>query len=101
MRALFVTLALALTLAAGFFETRAAQESDGKREFTSRFDVVESDLAATGRNPYFILEPGYQLAFEGKEKGKKVALVITVLKETKKVGNVETRVVEERETMED
>jgi hypothetical protein len=56
--------------------------------------VQKSELFATGRNPYFILEPGYQLVFEGgKER-----LVITVLHETKLVDGVETRVVEERET---
>lgn len=45
-------------------------------------------------NPYFILEPGYQLVFEGgKER-----LTITVLDETKTIAGVETRVVDERET---
>jgi hypothetical protein len=55
-------------------------------------------FSASGRNRYFILEPGYQLVLEGKEGGKTVVLTITVLDETKKVDGVETRVVEERET---
>jgi len=49
----------------------------------------------TGRNTYFILEPGYQLTLEDKTGGR---LVITVLDETKKVGSVLTRVVEENES---
>ncbi|HYG55266.1 MAG TPA: hypothetical protein VD965_08205 [Burkholderiales bacterium] len=50
-------------------------------------------LSPTGRNEYFILEPGYQLQLEGG--GEK--LHITVLDETKVVAGVTTRVVEERE----
>ena len=52
------------------------------------------ELGPTGRNPYFILEPGYFLVLrKGNEE-----LTITVLDETKKVDGVETRVVEEKET---
>lgn len=51
-----------------------------------------------GRNDYFILEPGYQCTYAGKEDGKKVDLTITVKDETKLVNGVETRVVEERES---
>jgi hypothetical protein len=69
----------------------------GEGSWTTSFTVDEADLVPTGRNPYFILEPGYQLHFEGREDGKPVTLTITVLDETKKVGNVTTRVVEERE----
>jgi len=60
----------------------------------ARFQVQPGDLSATGRNPYFVLEPGYQQIFEGNRE----RLVITVLDETKTVDGVETRVVEERET---
>jgi len=62
--------------------------------FTSRFDVEKSDLTSTGRNPYFILEPGYVLTLEGGS----TRLVITVLNETRTVDGVDTRIVEERET---
>jgi len=72
----------------------AGQDKDGPG-FTDTFLVDEKDLATTGRNPYFILEPGYQLYFESPDK--KETLTITVLDETKKVGGIETRVVEERE----
>ena len=62
------------------------------------FGVNKKTLASTGSNRYFIIDPGYELVFEGKEDGAKVQLTITVLDETKKVDGVETRVVEERET---
>ncbi|NOT31757.1 MAG: hypothetical protein HOP15_15030 [Planctomycetes bacterium] len=70
-----------------------AQDKDA-RAFTDQFDYAVGELASSGTNPYFVLEPGYVLSFEGKGE----TLTITVLDETKKVGDVETRVVEERET---
>ena len=62
--------------------------------WTSVFPTEPDELVSTGRNPYFILEPGYTLVLEGGD----ARLTITVLNETKKVDGVETRVVEERET---
>jgi len=59
--------------------------------WTSVFPTEPDELVSTGRNPYFILEPGYTLVLEGGD-GR---LTITVLNETKKVDGVETRVVEE------
>jgi hypothetical protein len=62
--------------------------------WTSDFHVESSEWASAGRNPYFILEPGYTLVLEaGTER-----LVVTVLNDTKVVDQVTTRVVEERET---
>lgn len=68
------------------------------KKWTDFFMEDKSDLVATGKNSYFVLEPGYFLTFEGIEDGKKAELRITVLDETKKVDGVETRVVEERES---
>jgi len=62
--------------------------------WTAEFPMAEGELASTGRNPYFILEPGYTLVLAGGG----ARLTITVLNETKMVDGVETRVVEERET---
>ena len=68
--------------------------TQGDDAWTQRFTVEPGELAPTGRNPYFILEPGYQAVLEdGAER-----LVITVLAETRTIDGVETRVVEERET---
>ena len=57
------------------------------------FAISSCTLQSTGRNEYFVLEPGFQLVLEGG--GTKVE--ITVLDETKTVYGVVTRVVEERE----
>lgn len=55
-------------------------------------------FSSTGRNPFFRLEPGYQLVLAGEEEGVAKRLVVTVLNRTRMVDGVETRVVEERET---
>ena len=59
---------------------------------------VEEVFTHIGRNDFFILEPGYQCTFAGKEGGKKVDLIITVLDETKTIAGVVTRIIEERES---
>lgn len=97
--------ALILTAVGSFTGGCGTPESDfGKDPSWEReFDISDCELAPTGRNQYFILEPGFQLVLEGGSE--KVA--ITVLDETKTIrGNVAgtqtaktvtTRVVEERE----
>lgn len=67
-------------------------------EWTPTLTNSVEGFTNTGRNVYFILEPGHQLTLAGKENGKTTELVITVLNETLAVGGVSTRVVEERET---
>jgi len=84
--------ALALLLAST--ATLRARQANLQESWTTTFAVEPGELVATGRNPYFILEPGYQRGLEGGE----TRLVITVFDETKTVAGVETRVVEERET---
>lgn len=72
----------------------AAAAQSGEQSWTDQFGVEKGELAPTGRNPYFVLEPGYRLTLaDGDEQ-----LVITVLDETKIVDGIETRVVEERES---
>jgi hypothetical protein len=84
----------ALAAVAAFGFTVSGADAPPDDQFTRQFPLDPHELAATGRNPYFILEPGYQLELaNGPER-----LVITVLAETKVVDGVETRVVEERET---
>ena len=78
----------------GEVEVKGAEEADEADEFTADFAAEKADLAATGRNPFFILEPGHQLVLEGG----KARLTITVLDQTRVVDGVETRIVEERET---
>jgi hypothetical protein len=85
-----ITVGLLLRLT----DTWANEQKKNDGSWTAEFAVEKSELSATGRNPYFILEPGYQLVFEGGRE----RLIISVLNETKMVDGVETRVVEERET---
>jgi hypothetical protein len=76
----------------------AARAPQRAQPWMQSFPVDVKELATEGENSYFILKPGYQLTLEGREGGKAVQLVITVLSETVNVGGVQTRVVEERET---
>jgi len=76
------------------FKANGEIEDTEAEDFTSDFAAEKANMASTGRNPYFILEPGYQLILEGGEE----RVTITVLDETKTIDGVETRVVEERET---
>jgi hypothetical protein len=73
---------------------RVVLAADDMAQWTNDFSAERDALSSTGRNNFFILEPGYQLVLEDDKE----RLVITVLNETKKVDGVETRVVEERET---
>ena len=61
--------------------------------FQTSFPVDPRTLATEGEGPYFVLKPGFQATFESAG-GK---LVVTVLHETKVIGGIDTRVVEERE----
>ncbi len=72
------------------FSSACAQ---GPSLWQEEFNISDCNMLTTGRNPYFILEPGYQLVLEGDEE----TVHITVLDETKTVDGVITRVVEERE----
>jgi len=63
------------------------------KKWTDSFDMENRTFSSVGRNRFFILEPGYQLVLESPTE----KVVITALDETKKIGDVETRVVEERE----
>ena len=68
------------------------------KPFTESLMQDSCSFTVTGRNMYFILEPGYQLVLEGQEGKDSIKLVITISNETRKIGNVETRVVEENES---
>ena len=74
-------------------EIGAGKGTQGKKKWTTSFGQENCTFLSTGKNPFFILEPGYQLVLESERE--KVA--ITVLNETRMIGGVETRVVEERE----
>lgn len=64
--------------------------SDGWQE---EFGIEDCTLVTTGKNPYFILDPGFTLVLEGATE----KVIITVLDKTMQVDGVETRLIEERE----
>ena len=65
--------------------------------WTSSFNMESCNFSSTGTNPYFILQPGYQLVFTGVEDGEPLNVTVTVSNETKDFGNgVLARAVEER-----
>ena len=74
-------------------------QKPGAKGWTDSFDIDKCQFSATGENKYFILKPSYQLLFEGIEGKDTTRLAITVLNETKMIGDVETRVVEEKESV--
>ena len=77
----------------GQWRNDANAGSDAGQAWQREFKLSQRTLVPTGRNRFFILEPGFQCIFEGD--GEKLA--ITVLAETRDVAGVTTRVVEERE----
>lgn len=85
-----------------FATTTTSQGQEG-RAFTDEFlteDIEDcDDFTSTGTNPYLILEPNRQAVFRGEEDGEVVERVDTVLNETEEIQGVETRVSEERETL--
>jgi hypothetical protein len=92
------TVLRTLVLVSGFALLGAVVVADEKKDdlagWKNDFSSEKADLASTGRNPFFVLEPGYvQIFEEGDER-----LVITVTDQTKTVDGVACRVIEERET---
>lgn len=73
--------------------TAYAQAKGTNSPWQEEFGIKNCNLLTTGRNQYFVLEPGFQLVLESDD----TKLQITVLDETKTVDGVVTRVVEERE----
>lgn len=80
-----------------YHEKKNGSDAKSKVLFTDDFDISNYTFSTIGKNKYFILEPGYQLVLEGKDDDETVRLEITVFDETIKIGNIETRIVEEKE----
>jgi hypothetical protein len=98
-----ISLCLVIIMAGFALPTIGAGAQHEEPEFTTDFRLEDCKFKTRGANPYFILEPGYQLVLEGEEEGALIHIEITVLNETKTVdvpelGEVKTRVVEEVET---
>jgi hypothetical protein len=74
-------------------------EIGGENEYTASFRAEDCTFSSTGRNPFFILEPNYQLVLAGGDASEAAEVIITVLNETRQVNGTETRVIEERESI--
>ena len=104
LRKLFLAAICLVLVMAGFaLPSRSASAQDEEPEFTSDFWLEDCEFKTKGENPYFILNPGYQLVLEGEEEGETLRVEITVLDETEtidipEIGEVRTRVVQEVET---
>lgn len=69
------------------------QTKGPEKAWTRSFGEEHCTFSSVGKNRFFSLQPGSQLVLESPSE----KVVITVLDETKEVGGIETRVVEERE----
>lgn len=81
-----------------FFGLATAFGQKETKLFTEFFNQEGCTFLTSGRNTYFVLEPNFQLTLFGMEGKDSLKLVVTVLNETKKIGNIETRIVEEHES---
>ncbi len=99
MRRWTACLVLFAVLALGALSPIRAADEPATRDATETpswqrdFHLDQRHFISRGHNQFFVLEPQFQLVLEAP--GAK--LVITVLDDTVKVGNVMTRVMEERE----
>ena len=100
-----ISLCLIIIMAGIALPSRGANAQDQEPEFTSQFYLEDCNgFRAKGTNPYFILQPGYQLVLEGEDEGEPASVEITVTREIKtvtlpEIGEIRTRVVEERHTV--
>ncbi|MBA3647083.1 MAG: hypothetical protein H0W62_00795 [Chitinophagales bacterium] len=74
-------------------------DKDNPKPFTTTLQQDQCTFVSSGRNTYSILEPGYQMVYQGMDGKDKVDLIITVTNQTRRVGSVETRIVTEDESV--
>ncbi len=72
-------------------ETAPAPEQEKK--WTDSFYLENCTFSSIGRNRFFILDPGHRLVLQSRTE----KVVITVLDQTRKIGSIKTRILEERE----
>jgi hypothetical protein len=100
MKTIQMIFAACSIICSGAFVASAQQPTgDNPKPFTEVLMQDNCTFATTGRNTYSILEPGYQMVYQGMDGNDKVDLIITVTNQTRKIGNVETRMVTEDESV--
>jgi hypothetical protein len=68
-------------------------DADAEMKWTDEFHIDQRKFSATGQNRFFSLKPGHRIVIESKSE----KVIITVLDKTKKIGDIITRILEERE----
>jgi hypothetical protein len=102
-----VVLGALVALGATVLRAERSGEESRQRPFTSDFRLEDCSFSSnSGANPFFSLEPGRRLTLKGEENKAEIELQIIVLRETEDVrlpgvGVIRTRVVEEREWVDD
>lgn len=99
MKKVTLSIIILLTAIVNFNGMAQSNLKRAAKEFTASLMQDSCSFIPTGRNSYFILETGYQLVLEAIEHHDTTRLIVTVLNETKKIGGVETRIVEENESI--
>src|SRR6266850_57822 len=94
-----VLLVNLLIFPATFTSSAQQPDKDNPKPFTQMLQQDQCTFVSSGRNMYGILEPGYQMVYQGMDGKDKVDLIITVTNQTRKIGNVETRIVTEDESV--
>ncbi len=94
-----INLPCLLLLSATFHAVAQQPSTDNPKPFTESLMQNNCTFLTSGRNTFCILKPGYEMVYEGMDGKDKVRLVITVTNETRKIGNIETRLVVEDESL--
>lgn len=91
---LWVLLAVVLCLTlSSCAQVPIPQAAVNPESWQEEFDLANRKLSHTGEATYFNLTPGFQITLESSFE----TLVISVLDETREIGEITVRVVEERE----
>jgi len=93
-------IAAALAGAACLLAPAPEPLTSGKsKQFSKDFDLTHCTFSNVGANDFMRLDPGSFLILEGESHGELAHLEITALDETRNVGGIECRVLEEAETV--
>ncbi len=93
--ALFALTVVMLGVLAGA-SANAQEEADLDPTFSATFPTEHCRWSPIGQNAFFSLAPGTKHVLEGEEDGDVIRTAIEVLHKTERVGDVHTRVIEER-----
>ena len=79
------------------FTTTSMKVNAQNESWTNSFNIGDCNFSTIDTNPYFILQPGYQLVFAGIEDNEPLIVTVTVSNDTKVVGEgIVVRTVKER-----